>query len=70
MPLVPSMWQVQVGTNLIQFEMTTLEEVGFVLCEGKKCVPQTLFVNESKIPCNQLANTGAWPKTHNNKFIR
>jgi len=33
-PLVPSTWPMQVGTDLIQFEVTTLEEVGFVLCEA------------------------------------
>ncbi len=37
-PLVPSMWPMQVGTSLIQFEVTTLEEARFVLCEVHKCV--------------------------------
>jgi hypothetical protein len=32
-PLVPSMWSMQVGTNLTHFEVTTLEEAGFVMCE-------------------------------------
>jgi hypothetical protein len=37
-PLVPSMWPMQVGTNLTQFEATILEEVKFVLCEACKIV--------------------------------
>jgi hypothetical protein len=32
-PLVPSMWSMQVGTNLTHFEVTNLEEAGFVMCE-------------------------------------
>jgi hypothetical protein len=64
------MWRVQVGIDLIQFEVIVLEEAGFVLCETCKCVPQTLFVNESTTPHNQLANLKAWSKTHNNKFIQ
>jgi len=63
------MWPVQTGTDLIQFEVTALEEAKFVLCEAHKCVPWTLIVNESTTPCNRLANPKAWPKTHNNKPI-
>jgi len=69
-PLVPSTWLVQIGIDLIQFEVTALEEAKFVMCEAHKCVPWTLFVNESTTPCNQLANPKVWPKTHNNKPIR
>jgi hypothetical protein len=56
----------QVGTDLIQFEVTTLEEVGFVLCESCKCAPRTLFTNESITPCNRLVDPKARPKIHNN----
>jgi hypothetical protein len=60
----------QVGTNLTQFEVTTLEEVGFILCEACKCAPQTFFVNESTTPCNQPTYPKAWQKIHNNKSIQ
>jgi hypothetical protein len=63
------MWPVQVGNNLTQFEVITLEEAKFVLCEARKCVPHTLFANESTT-CSRLANPKAWPKNHNNKPIR
>jgi hypothetical protein len=53
------MWLVQVRIDLTQFEVTTLDEVGFVLCELCKCAPRTLFVNVSITPCNQLANLKA-----------
>ncbi len=69
-PLVPSTWLVQVGTNLIQFEVTTLEEARFFLCETCKCALWTLFVNECTTPHNQPANPEAWQKTHNNKPIQ
>jgi hypothetical protein len=42
-PLVPSTWPVQVGIDLIQFKVTTLDEARFVLCEVRKCAPQTFF---------------------------
>jgi hypothetical protein len=64
------MWPVQVGTNSTQFEVIVLEEVGFVMCETRKCVFQTLFANESRTPHNQPANPEAWPKTCNNKPIQ
>jgi hypothetical protein len=67
-PLVPSTWPMQVGT--IQFEVIVLEEAKFVLCEGCKCVPCALFVNESTTPCNWFTNPKAWPKTYNNKPIQ
>jgi hypothetical protein len=35
-PLVPSTWLVQIGTNLIQFEVIALEEARFILCEACK----------------------------------
>jgi hypothetical protein len=44
-PLVPSMWLVQIRIDLIQFEVTTLEEAWFVLCETRKCAPRTFFPN-------------------------
>jgi hypothetical protein len=68
-PLLPSTWPMQVGTNLTQFELTTLEEAGFIMCETHKCVPQTLFVNENTTPHNQPIDLEAWPKTCNNKPI-
>ncbi len=49
-PLVPSTWPMQVGTDLTRFEVTALKEVGFVICEARKCAPQTLFANESTTP--------------------
>jgi hypothetical protein len=42
-PLVPSTWPMQVGTDLTQFEVTSLEEVGFVLREARKCALRTLL---------------------------
>jgi hypothetical protein len=62
------MWPMQVGTDFTQFEMIALEEAKIVLCGVCKCVPRTLFVNESTT-CNRLANPKAWPETHNNKPI-
>ncbi len=69
-PLVPSMWPMQVGINLIQFEVTNLEEAWFVLCEVRKCAPWTLFANGSTTPCSWLAYFEAWPKTYNNKLMQ
>ncbi len=69
-PLVPSMWPVRIGTDLTQFEVTTLEELGFVLCEACKCAPRTLFANESTTPPNWPADPEAWPKIRNNKLIK
>jgi hypothetical protein len=63
------MWLVQKGIDLIQFEVTTLEEVGFVMCEACKCAFQTFFSNESTTSCNRLGDVEDWPKTHNNKLI-
>ncbi len=68
-PLVPSMWLLQVGTDLIQFEVPSLEEARFVMCEMHKCAPQTLFANESTTPRNQLVDLESWPKNRNNKPI-
>jgi hypothetical protein len=51
-PLVPSTWPMQEGIDLTQFEVTTLEEVRFVLCKACKCAPRTLFVNENTTPTN------------------
>jgi hypothetical protein len=48
-------WPMQVETNLIQFEVTTLEEVGFILCEMCKNAPWIVFANENTPP-NWLAN--------------
>jgi hypothetical protein len=69
-PFVPSTWPMRVRTDLTQFEVTTLKEVGFVLCEVWKCALRTFFANESTTLCNQHANPEARPKTHNNKFIQ
>jgi hypothetical protein len=60
---------VQVGTDLIQFEVTTLEEIGFFMCKVHKGVIWTLFANESKAPCNQPTDLEAWLKNRNNKPI-
>ncbi len=54
------MWPVQIRTDLIQFEVTTLEEAKFVLCEALKCAPWTLFANESTTPRNRLVDPKAW----------
>jgi len=59
----------QVGTNLIQFEMIALGEARFILCEACKCVFRTLFVNENTTHCKWHAYPEAWPKTRNNKPI-
>jgi hypothetical protein len=59
----------QVGIDMTQFEVTTLEEVGFIVYEPCKCAPRTLFANESITPCNQLVDPKAWLKIHNIKFI-
>jgi hypothetical protein len=63
------MWLVQKGIDLIQFEVTTLEQAGFVMCDACKCVFQTFLTNESTTSCNQPRDVEAWPKTHNNKPI-
>jgi hypothetical protein len=39
---LPSLWHVQIGTNLIQIEVVALEEVGFLLLEKPRCP----FVNQ------------------------
>ncbi len=69
-PLVPSTWLVQVGTDLTHFEVTALEEAGFVLCETCKCALWTLFVNEGTNLRNRPVDHEAWPKIHNNKLIQ
>ncbi len=68
-PCVPSTWLAQVGTNLIQFEVITLEEAWFIMCEAHKYVPWIFFVNESTTPPNRLANLDAWPNILNNMPI-
>jgi hypothetical protein len=60
----------QVRIDFTQFEVIALEEVGFVLCEARKCVPWTFFANESITPRNLLTYFEAWPKTYNNKPIQ
>jgi hypothetical protein len=59
----------QVGIDLTHFEVTTLEEAGFVMCEVRKCAFWTLFANELTIPCNRLVDFEAWTKMCNNKPI-
>jgi hypothetical protein len=51
--IVLTIWHVQVGTKLIQDEVTSLEEVGFVLCEQQRCAHLTLFGNENSTLINQ-----------------
>ncbi len=41
-PTLPSLWLVQVGTNLTQIEVVALEEVGFLLSKKPRCP----FVNK------------------------
>jgi hypothetical protein len=41
-PALPSLWHVQVGTNLTQIEVVALEEVGFLLLKKPRCP----FVNQ------------------------
>ncbi len=66
-PFVPSTWPMQIRTNLIQFEVTTLEEAWFILCEAWKCASQTFFISESTLLLNWLVDLTTWPKTCNNK---
>jgi hypothetical protein len=56
--------------RLIQFEMTTLEEARFVLCDARKCAFRAPFTNESTTSCNQVGNAKTWLKTCNNKFTQ
>jgi hypothetical protein len=37
-PTLPSIWHVQVGTNLIQIEVVALEEAGSLLLEELRCL--------------------------------
>lgn len=52
-PIVLDIWNVQMGTNLKQDEVTFTEKAGFVLNECPPMVPQNLFGVE-KFCCNQL----------------
>jgi hypothetical protein len=36
-PTLPSLWHVQVGTNLIQIEVVALEEASFLLLKKPRC---------------------------------
>ncbi len=36
-PTLPSLWLVQEGTNLTQFEVVAWEEAGFLLLEKPRC---------------------------------
>ncbi len=60
-------WSIVSIDYLIQFEVTTLEEAWFILCETWKCALQTFFMSESTLLLNWLVDLTTWPKTCNNK---
>jgi hypothetical protein len=49
-------WHVQEGTNLIQNEVMTLKEVGFVLFGKSKCHPKIIFGDDASIHVNKLVD--------------
>ncbi len=51
-PIVLDIWNVQMGTNLKQDEVTSMEEVGFIFNECPPMIPQSLFGVESSIAIN------------------
>ncbi len=60
----------QEGIKLIQNEVTTLEEVGFLLLqEVEMSSSKYIFCNETSTPINKLLDANAWPKTRNNKNL-
>jgi hypothetical protein len=66
-PLVLVVWLVQEGTNLTQDEVTTMEEVDFVLnCKQLKCPPHNLFGDENFIHLHQPLDVDSWSKPCNN----
>jgi hypothetical protein len=50
---MPSLWHVQKRTNLTQDEVTTLEEIGFLLSKKSKCHPKNLFSDDGSILVNK-----------------
>jgi hypothetical protein len=48
--LMFTLWPIQEGTNLIQDEVTRLEEASFIFCEQCRCFLSNLFGNESFVP--------------------
>jgi hypothetical protein len=52
-PIVLDIWNVKMGMNLKQYEVTFMEEAGFVLNECPPMIPQSLFCVEF-FCCNQL----------------
>jgi hypothetical protein len=54
--IVPSLWLMQEGTNLTQDEVTTLEEVGFLLSEKPKFHPKNLFSDDANLHVNKPTN--------------
>ncbi len=66
-PLVLVVWLVQEGTNLTQDEVTTMEEVDFVLnCKQLKCPPHNLFGDDNFIHLHQPLDVDSWSKPCNN----
>jgi hypothetical protein len=66
-PLVLVVWLVQEGTNLTQYEVTTMEEVDFVLnCKQLKCPPNNLFDDENFIYLHQPLDVDSLSKRCNN----
>ncbi len=53
---MPSLWLMQEGTNLTQDEVTTLEEVGFLLSEKPKFHPKNLFSDDANLHVNKPTN--------------
>ncbi len=55
-------WHVQEGNNLIEDEVTTLEELGFLLSEKLMCNPRNVFSDDAFVLVNKLADANAWLK--------
>jgi hypothetical protein len=53
---------VQEGNNLIEDEVTTLEELGFLLSEKLMCNPRNVFSDDAFVLVNKLADANAWLK--------
>jgi hypothetical protein len=52
---LPSLWLVQKGTNFIQIEVVTLEEVGFLFLEKPICPLVNSVRDNISAPMNQLS---------------
>jgi hypothetical protein len=61
--IVPFIWHVQEGNNLIEDEVTTLKKLGFLLSKKLMCNPRNVFGDDAFVLVNKLVDANAWLKT-------